>query len=573
MIGAESTEILEPLSHLRLKGDLIEWRNVTEMHPFQRLHQIHNWIIKLEQNRETKQHIFMELKRELDLGNHLEFISLFVQRLVQRGFGEEFYHRWRPLNFAHWNVFSESVMEFIIRLEVKNSFSNSLEFARQMQEVFGSEITHPALRKFVNFDAIKNTDIELYKVDGLVIWVSKLPLSHPCHPQRLLNQLLTVWNHPEFVLEAPFAYMERVAVGIVSSLRVCKGQEYARILVEKFLNSVTKYLESTREDVRNLGLLVAQLCSQEFTPNNRLSLIDSVPEEFMYLQKLLKNPWEETACPKVLQDSQEIPYFSPLDFHTKRPDGRVYFASRNDKDLTPIFIKQCVDMIKKNEPADVEVGLRSLVSIINKASATEVHEYCKELCYTLVYLHNDFDLDNFDVMVSNALIAVALRNDHFGYLLAYYFCQKQITVASQLRILRMFLCIPMLFLQKDRNELVVHREVSTGQSVQYFSKNFALNLFGLLNRTSFDIHDQTGHKAHLIQQLIKTLNLLTMMAKDGDLYHHLAVFLLSFRTRKVYLHYKSELTNGVRVLVQSDWSNQMDPILIDIMSFSELLMK
>jgi hypothetical protein len=573
MIGGDHTEILEPLSQLKLKNDFIDWEKVSKMHTLQWMHHIHRLMIQLEGSSEAKQKIYQELKRELQSGNHLEFVSLFVQRLVQRGFGEEFYLYWSPLHFTHWCIFSDNVIEFMVRLETKKPARNSVEFAQRISSVFGCDFSHLALRKFVNFDAIKNTDIDLYKVDGLVIWASKVSQDHPCHPLGVLNQLLTVWNHPQFVLEAHFGYIERVAVGIVASLRTCHGMEYPRILIEKFLSSVTKFLESTRENVRNLGLVVAQICSQEFTPKNKLTLLDFIPTEFMYLENLLKKPLEVTHQVEPVQETQQIPYFTPKDVQQRQETGRVYFAPRNAKDTTPTFIKQCLDLIKKNEPDAIEQALQNLVSIINKASSTEVHEYCKDLCYTLVFLQDDFELEKFDVMVSNALIAVALRNDHFGYLLSYYFCQKQITVASQLRILRLFLCIPLLFLQKDRNELVIHREVKTGQSVQYFSRNFALNLFGLLNRTGFDIHGQTGHKAHLIQQLIKTLNLLTMMAQDSDLYHQLAVFLLAFQSKKVYLHYKPEIRNGIRVLVQSDWSREMDPILIDIMSFSELLMK
>jgi hypothetical protein len=121
--------------------------------------------------------------------------------------------------------------------------------------------------------------------------------------------------------------------------------------------------------------------------------------------------------------------------------------------------------------------------------------------------------------------------------------------------------------KQNQPKLVIKREEENGQSVRYFATLFGSNLFGLLNKTGFELDSK--HKLHLVQQLIKTLNLLTMLSKDDELYRQLASFLLSFQRN--YYGFKDEIRNGIRILVQSTWSQQMDPLMIQVMAFANSL--
>jgi hypothetical protein len=317
---------------------------------------------------------------------------------------------------------------------------------------------------FINYEAIRLLALDRVKVDGIVIWASKISDQLPLD---LLDNLLTLWCNTQFVEQGKFEYMERVAIGIVACLRVI-GKDIPRKHVEKYLNSVPKYLESVREKVRVMGMVVSQLCSKRMTPLQSLKLLDTIPVDFQYLCDLLDHPLRvkvdsthstqatnSTLVSKgndtITKNTPSIPYFQNIS--TKRPD-RILFQPRNIKDETPKYLKQCLDLLKKHEPNAVELALKNLVTVIQKSSITEVSEIAEELVEVLVYIQDEYEIEEFDVYVCNALISLALHDDSVGYLLPFHFTQKQITIASQMRILRLLVCIPMLFV----NVLIINVE-------------------------------------------------------------------------------------------------------------------
>jgi hypothetical protein len=429
-------------SMLQITENKIQWIKV-----------IHGLILSLEHNdlgpEQSKEMLWLEIGEYLASGLHKEFTSLLIQRLVDRGFGREFYQFWNPLSLSECQL-PNNAIELFLKLETEKTYRSSEEFSDAMVRLFGVTMNDFTIQKFVNFDAIRNMNLSRVKVDGIVIWTSRLENDHICHTLGLLDNLLTVWGHSKFVIEAPIEYVERVAVGIVSSLRVLGAITYPRKHIEKFLNSVPKYLESTREVVRLTGLVVSQICSKRLTPSQSLSLLDSTPFELQFLENLFESPLEDTiSCSNQLETKQSpvlIPYFKNSDVEVKRPE-RIYFQPKNVKDQTPRFLKQCLELLKKREPESVELSLCHLVHVINKASQMEIQEHCKDLCYILVYLQDEYEIDGFDSHVCNSLIALALLDDACGYHLPFYFCQKQITQTSQFRVLRLLVCIPMLFLQ------------------------------------------------------------------------------------------------------------------------------
>ena len=145
-------------------------------------------------------------------------------------------------------------------------------------------------------------------------------------------------------------------------------------LREKFLHGVPNYLESTRSDIRILGMYVAQLLSSRLTPETPLKLLDTSPVDLEYLSLLLDNPLkEEIAKTAQVEKSYPLPLYNPrASMSTDVTHKQSIFYPLNIKDNTPRFISQCISFLNTNDPATIELALKYLDKIISRASELEV---------------------------------------------------------------------------------------------------------------------------------------------------------------------------------------------------------
>jgi hypothetical protein len=106
----------------------------------------------------------------------------------------------------------------------------------------------------------------------------------------------------------------------------------------------------------------------------------------------------------------------------------------------------------------------------------DIAENSQELSSVLIIIKDDFEIDNFDQLICNSFIALILRNPDA----AIYICRQMFTecivIASQLRILRVMIGVPLLYV--DSNSEMNMIPLQDGKSVSFFANIF---LSGILS--------------------------------------------------------------------------------------------
>lgn len=279
---------------------------------------------------------------------------------------------------------------------------------------------HPLIDEYLNFKAIRNLHLSKVSVDGLMILGKQVPGERCSSTANTLESLLLVWGNETFTLSADSQYHTRIATAIISGLRCLKEENipYPLSVKEKFLAGIPVYLGCTRAGIREMGLVVAQIASSLLSPEIKLALMEDTPSELQWIKKLSEQSIEESIHAVSAFDKTSLAKKDdaqmdtiPLLFQKQSITRQVptYFPSRNVSDKTPKFIKQALLLLKSEDPHDIELGLKELEKLISKGSETETEECVDDVCEFVISFQNNYELPEFDLLVSNSMIALLLR--------------------------------------------------------------------------------------------------------------------------------------------------------------------
>ena len=218
-------------------------------------------------------------------------------------------------------------------------------------------------------------------------------------------------------------------------------------------------------------------------------------------------------------------------------------------------------MLKSNEPEKIEIALAELNQLILKSSNLELIDYQSELSNVLLVLQDNFELENFDNLLSNSLISLILKQPDCIQQLSTLLYKKETNIYSQIRLLRAYLAIVIMFVQNKSAE----------SNIQNLSTHFGKSLLLPLNST--DIYNkifQTSIFRPVGQMLIKNLCIFARISNDLALLNETCKFLTSFEQNcKVF---REEIKVGLKWLIEGYQAKQaMTAELMELMEFGQLL--
>lgn len=118
----------------------------------------------------------------------------------------------------------------------------------------------------------------------------------------------------------------------------------------------------------------------------------------------------------------------------------------------------------------------------------DIAENSQELSSVLIIIKDDFEIDNFDQLICNSFIALILRNPDAAIYICRQMFTESIVIASQLRILRVMIGVPLLYV--DTNSEMNMIPLQDRKSVSFFANIF---LSGILSELywGYILIDQT----------------------------------------------------------------------------------
>ncbi|KAJ3302969.1 hypothetical protein HDV03_004421 [Kappamyces sp. JEL0829] len=437
------------------------------------------------------------------------------------------------------------------------------------------------LQTIINFDAIKNLAIHPMVVDALVLVFSAVDgRAGSSLVSSLLASLLAVWSSPVFIASASTSYQIRVAVGMLGCFR-CLGASSAvsSEIKQRFLSAVPLYLEASRIQTTQLGMIVAETVSSVISPTVKLAFDLPQDHELAWIRKVVLQPvqssWLPAAAPPL--HAKEETKATPNALLKKDPPAALVhpmFSPKLKSSKTPHFLESALRLVRGDDASEILVGLKKLEDLVLKGSDTEIAENVEQLAQ-LVTLPDDYNLEEFETLLGNAMVALCIRaptdccrcdGDSDQRIFTKGLFERDVSILSKLRTIRVFSCIPLLLYENTSNDsLKLYLARNDTKSSSFYASLFAnqiLHLLSLQRNWTF-VYDQQ-HNLRLGQRLLSALNLLVYMSSkllvthgpdhNSDAYKKLAQFLLSFRNSRLSRLYHREVVQGITVFLDGSSS-------------------
>ena len=455
--------------------------------------------------------------------------------------------------------------------------------------------SNPFLSKFLNYDCFKCEKIHLLLVDELLNFGMKFDINHDTHTFNILSSLLSLWSSATFIINASFEYQMRVAVGIVSGCKRIKetGTENfmpMKNIQQKFMEAIPKYLDTPRHNVSMLGMIVAEIVCKILTPSIKLCFNLDPNKDLDWLRSLGENQnqnldlllldYSQNIVKKELKDPMKTSTVQKKDSKTevKHP----YFPVKSGKDKTPTYIYHALKLIKGNAPDDIQLGLEKLEHLIVDGSDVEVSENVDEICSILLGLQDDYNISNFDLLWSNALIALCVREGSSCYdILLNGIFSKDVSITTKLRCIRVFSAIPMILENNLGSQIskIIMDTTTMVSSLKSKTSSFYCLLFtsNILKRLSiyknWDYIFDQSHNAILAQRLLNALNLMFQLSINVCTLESIEKYslLLSSLVNHSYIFY--EVIHGVgiylNVVINRSLSKKYSETILELISIAE----
>ncbi len=137
------------------------------------------------------------------------------------------------------------------------------------------------------------------------------------------------------------------------------------------------YLDASRSEVYQSGLLVSELVSSKLTPNVPLKFDFVKSENYSWLTEAIGSPLKnnkqirEKTLEKMAVLGDSTAKVPATNIAAKSPTI-PYFAAKRVNDSTPRFLNQALTSLKSDVPDQVQSALLALESLIEKSSSLEI---------------------------------------------------------------------------------------------------------------------------------------------------------------------------------------------------------
>ena len=437
-----------------------------------------------------------------------------------------------------------------IILDDSDEFEDSVKLTAFYKSKLGDKITNPTVSWLLNFQLFKTTSLTTLQIDALVPLSDLFPL---------FTRLITVWSQKVFIEQASIEYHIRINTAIISCLRrLTDDHDRLAPLLPRFLTAIPIYLEASREKVSRMGMAVGESCLSIVNSSIKLDFeLDYEKLGVKWIKELLSGPWKRpvTEVPKCkAKPAKAMVVLSDSD--SDDDDGTVvypYFPSRPNTDLEPKYIAPSLALIKSNDPTKIAAGLGALKNNIQKSSNLALEEGSDEILSTLLPLHDEYDLENFDDLWNGVMVEITLNLPSKTISNVIKLFTANHSIVTRLRSLNLLLTIPMVSTEDTK-------------SVQYYASTFLPPLFNLckIPKVYTDLF-QTPVYNRIGKRLIQTLTFLTIKDNLQSSFETLTEFILSFQ--RLYAPFRLELLQSILVILTAS------PVKVDLGGFAKEIVK
>ncbi|KAJ3043147.1 TEL2, telomere maintenance protein 2 [Rhizophlyctis rosea] len=278
----------------------------------------------------------------------------------------------------------------------------------------------------------------------LIHWYSTFPKTSELCVHGVLEQLIEVWTDINFIQHSTWEQMQYVTHGILVCLSYTTKEDLSeKHLTSRFISGMGKYLDSTVTRVRRLAMVTAECFSKISDGSEVLSFELEEDDASRALRKLAEPMTEEEGEEHVEEDAvvaSQKEDEAKVEFAKVQDSGNTVRksmhisnddADSDDEDLEPYdmsedasetaesggkrlkpprYIRDCMQWLRSEEDPDkLELALQSVEGVIRSTSPRELAEISKDLCWTLLNLQNNYDLDGFVKNRMGAMVAVVVQ--------------------------------------------------------------------------------------------------------------------------------------------------------------------
>ncbi|KAI8852713.1 telomere length regulation protein-domain-containing protein [Chytridium lagenaria] len=306
------------------------------------------------------------------------------------------------------------------------------------------------LPNFLSVSAI-STNPSIHHVLGVVFTIKRnLPLwslkslihtftlfkAHPLSCIAVLQRLLSVWASGYFAANADEARFKYVHYAIMLCLSRVDDVE-VKTLEKDAMQGVKHYLELNVPFRRSFGLVVTECIFNRNSPVEPLSFELQEDGEIVMLRSLaVKEQSLETDVKTVVpppinlnvevnqSDEEDLYGEEDPDMPATRPvgDSDDEDEESDDEDelkplqspgfderpnvRKPVYIGECIDLLKEDKPESTELVLESLPSILRLSEPRDLSENSAELFRRVFQIPESDHIDNFHAMRQTCLLAI-----------------------------------------------------------------------------------------------------------------------------------------------------------------------
>ncbi|KAJ3207930.1 TEL2, telomere maintenance protein 2, partial [Dinochytrium kinnereticum] len=375
--------------------------------------------------------------------DHGKNIAMLLSRLIRNGYGAF--------------VSEEMAESFLADSEVLNAKPPSWKSVWENLSTSDAEsVLYPNLcgYRFKNYrmDVIRDNSAVHHVLSVVFLLKRNLPMwslksliaiyfnfqdPHPLSPLSITRRLLSVWASPYFASnsdEPRFKYIHFAIMLCISRL----DDSGVSKLQSDTMQGVQHYLELTVPMRRNYGLVITETIFNRCTPSEPLSFELVEDEELLVLRRLGSQEKAEDILvpltPKLHlkdetneKDQGQDNYFENFDdeedpdMPAVRPVGDSDDDESDDEELQPlqppgfddrpnvkkpVYIGECIDLLKEDNPDSTELVLQTLPSILAVSEPRDIAENSTEIFRRIFQVTESSHITNFETLRHSSLLAI-----------------------------------------------------------------------------------------------------------------------------------------------------------------------
>ncbi|KAI8614315.1 hypothetical protein BC830DRAFT_1128099 [Chytriomyces sp. MP71] len=287
--------------------------------------------------------------------------------------------------------------------------------------------------------------VKLKQEEVLILfdYCSLFPSDSGLHIRDVMLELVSLWASPPFASKSTSESNMSLTRSILLCVRFIDvdadfSKAWAQNLEQCFMRGMQLYMSSTVDLKRTRAMVLGEIILAKIRPDIPLSFeLCSDNPEIQFLRGLvtpLANEYftDTTEVPIGISSRRSEQNMMSEIAEEEDPDAPVHVANYASDDVAnaedtdvdlaplpeadgrinskkPIYIRDCVRNIRSEDPDVVEATLQVLSSLISSADPGDLSDLFDSLCPTLLNLQNTYELEEFELFIQEAFIAIGLQ--------------------------------------------------------------------------------------------------------------------------------------------------------------------